>query len=831
MDYVTKESALDTYNSRVNDSVHILSLFSVLASALFLCLGGYILKLNPRARVNQIFSLTCLCFLFWSFSYTFFRGASDKETAWIWFKLSSVGWTLSPALVLHFLLLVSRSQNRLSRPGVLLGIYVPSVYFLVRGLSGTLGVVDFVWTDFGWSDVYAPTPTFVGYLLYFSVWILSGLFLVVARSRKSELLAEKRQAWLIFCAGLPTIGMIAVSGILLPLLGVRSIPNVAHLLAVIWVLAIWYAISTYKLMILTPAAVASDVLKTMADAVILLSRRQRIVGVNRAAEELLTARESELQGSKLDELFETDDAAEAETVRRLLTSKDSRDLELRYRKKNQDLVRLRVSTSLVNDRHGQMMGQVLVARDITEQVRTEEELKHLATHDPLTGLPNRSLLHDRLQRAVNRAARERRPFALLMFDLDEFKQINDTFGQNVGDLVLQSTAKRLTQCVRGLDTVCRLGGDEFMLIVEELIESGDSDIVAERLLAAFEDPIEAGDQTISISGSIGISTYPFDGLDAETLVKKADLALHSSKQKKKGGFEFYAPRMDAVNRERTKIEQGLRQALARDELYLAFQPLVDFETGRVAGIEALLRWESSEIGLVSPAKFIPVAERSGLIVPIGQWVLERACQASKEWQDAGLPAVPMGVNISAKQLQQDDFLGLVETVLKDTHLRPELLELELTESAAMEDHRHSQELLTKLRRLGVRIVIDDFGTGYSSLSRLKLLPMHAVKVDQSFIENIVEDPRDRALVMAMVAMARNLGVDVVAEGVESVDQLEVLRSFESQSVTLFRCDKLQGFLFSRPVGKDEVPELFYRTHHVMTAVDGHLPITADGTAG
>jgi diguanylate cyclase (GGDEF)-like protein/PAS domain S-box-containing protein len=816
----------------VNEAVHILSLCSVLASALFLCLGIYVLKMNPRARVNQIFSFTCLCFLFWAFSYTFFRGAADKETAWTWFKLSSVGWTLAPAFVLHFLLLVSRSQNRLASPGLLLGIYVPSVYFLVQGVSGALGVVDFVWTDFGWSNVYgALTPAFVGYLVYFSVWITLGLVTVVVRSRRSELLAEKRQAWLILCTGLPTIGMMAVSGILLPFLGIRSIPNVAHLFTAFWVLAIWYAISTYKLMILTPAAVATDVLETMADAVIMLSRRQRIVGVNRAAEELLSARESELRGSRLVDLFETDDATETETLRRLITNDGTRDLELRYRKKNLELVRLKVSTSFVNDRHGQTMGQVLVARDITEQVKTEEELKHLATHDPLTGLPNRSLLHDRLQRAVNRAARERRPFALLMFDLDGFKQVNDTFGQDVGDLVLKSSAERLTRCVRGLDTVCRLGGDEFLLVLEELIESGDSDIVAERMLAAFEEPIEAGEQTISISGSIGISTYPFDGLDAETLVKKADLALHSSKQKKKGGFEFYAPRMDAVNRERTKIEQGLRQALARDEFYLAFQPLVDFDTGRVAGIEALLRWESSEIGLVSPAKFIPVAERSGLIVPIGQWVLETACKISKEWQDAGLPAVPMGVNISAKQLQQDDFLELVETVLSETHLRPELLELELTESAAMEDRRHSQELLTKLRGLGVRIVIDDFGTGYSSLSRLKLLPMHAVKVDQSFIENIVEDPRDRALVMAMVAMARNLGVDVVAEGVESVDQLEVLRSFESQPVTLFRCDKLQGFLFSRPVSKDEVPELFYRTHHVMKATDGHLPITADGTAG
>jgi diguanylate cyclase (GGDEF)-like protein/PAS domain S-box-containing protein len=577
MQCATRENAEDPYNSRVNDAVHLLSLCSILASALFLWLGGYILKSNPRARVNQIFSLICLSFLFWSLSYTFFRGAGDKETAWFWFNLSSVGWTLSPALILHFLLLVSRSRNRLGQPAVLVAIYLPSFYFLFHGLSGTLSVVDLVWTDFGWSDVYGPlTFTFVTYMVYFLAWILLGLGFVVARSRRSELIAEKRQAWLILSTGVPTVAVISVSGILLPYVGVRSVPNIAHLFTAFWVVTIWYAISRYRVMILTPATVASDVLRTMADAVILLSRRQTIVGVNRAAEELLSARESELRGARLHDLFETEDATEAETVRRLVSSDGSRDLELRYRRKNRDLVRLRVSTSAVNDRHGQAMGQVLVARDVTEQVRAEEELKHLATHDPLTGLPNRSLLHDRLQRAVNRAAREKRPFALLMFDLDEFKQINDTFGQGVGDRVLQGAAKRLTNCVRGLDTVCRLGGDEFMLVVEELLESGDSDIVAKRLLDAFAEPIDTGDHAISISGSIGISTYPFDGLDPETLVKKADLALHSSKQKKKGGFEFYAPRMDALNRERTKIEQGLRQALAREEFFLAYQPHLRF---------------------------------------------------------------------------------------------------------------------------------------------------------------------------------------------------------------------------------------------------------------
>ena len=256
------------------------------------------------------------------------------------------------------------------------------------------------------------------------------------------------------------------------------------------------------------------------------------------------------------------------------------------------------------------------------------------------------------------------------------------------------------------------------------------------------------------------------------------------------------------------IEQGLQDAIAADEMYLVYQPLVNFSTGGIAGIEALIRWQSSELGLMSPMSFIPVAERSGLIVPIGEWVLRTACEASCKWQGQGFPAVPIGVNISARQLQEPNFFEMVESVLQETGLRPQLLELELTESTAMEDVSRSQDLLTQLREMGVQIVIDDFGTGYSSLMRLKLLPMDAVKVDRSFIENIAQDPKDRALVMAIVAMARNLGVTVVAEGVETLEQLEVLRSFEAQPLSVLRCDKVQGNLFSTPVETDEVPSLF-----------------------
>ena len=796
-------------NGSVFDSVHVLSLCSALVAALDLVLGIYILRRNHRERLNQVFFVVSLCLAVWSFAFAFWPSAPSKEHAWFWFRLSAVGWTVTPSLLLHFLLLLSRQDRLLTRWWSYPLVYLPGIYYFFQAQFGRMGVVDFVQTPFGWSDVYEPlTVSYAGYLVFFSSYISLGMLSVFLWGLRTERIAERRQALILLVTGLPVLIAVALSGIFLPMWGIRKPPEVAHLIAALWVASIWFAVSRYRMMILSPAVVAPDIFRTMADAVVLVDRDHQVVGLNRSARDLLGASEKSLKGTGIEAIFETEDATEEETVRRLIASFEVQSLELVLRRGAGEAAIVRTSISPVLDRFAQPLGSVLLLRDISDQKRAEADLKYLTTHDPLTDLPNRSLLNDRLKRALQRAIREKHPFALLMFDLDDFRRINDAYGPGSGDLVLQEAARRLTRSVRGLDTVCRLGGDEFMIVVEDLLESGDSDIVAQRILDSLEEPIQVGDQAITVTGSIGISTYPFDGLDTETLVKKADLALSSSKQRGRGGYQYYAPRMDALNRQRVAIEQGLQEAIAADELYLVYQPLVDFSTGRIAGIEALIRWQSSQLGLMSPMSFIPIAERSGLIVPIGEWVLRTACEATRQWQEQGFPAVPIGVNVSARQLQEPNFFEMVEGVLADTGLRPELLELELTESTAMEDVSRSQALLTRLRKLGVQIVIDDFGTGYSSLMRLKLLPMDTVKVDRSFIENIARDPRDRALVMAIVAMARNLGVTVVAEGVETMEQLEVLRSFETQPLAVLRCDKVQGNLFSTPVEMDKVPSLF-----------------------
>lgn len=791
--------------------MHLLSLLAFLVTGFHLALGIFLLRSNPRAALNRIFFLICVSLAFWSFGYSFLQGAPTQEEAWLWFKVSSPGWTLAPALLLHFLILLARQGKLLERRGAYLALYAPAVYFFGRALFGELGVVEFVDTPFGWSEVYGPVSIgFMVYLVYFSGYILFGLWLVWQFGRKSEVTAERRQAAVLVYSGAPVLAAVAMSGMVLPWAGIRNPPEVAHLIALLWVLVIWNAVSKYKLMLMTPAAVAPSILRTMADAVILLGRDKKIVTSNKAARRLFAGPGRKLEGLTLAQLFCGSDPESArQTEGFLLGGADN--LEVSYQPKDGDEVVLRATTSEIMDYYEQSMGEVLVLRDVTAEKRAEADLRFLATHDSLTELPNRSLLQDRLDRAISRSQRERVGFAVVMFDLDDFKRVNDDIDHVVGDAVLKTTARRLAHCVRGLDTVCRLGGDEFLLVVEDLVEVDEADIIARRIQRAFAEPINALGHSITVTGSIGISTYPADSDDTLTLVKMADLALNTAKQAGRGLSRFFSPNMAASNRQRIQIENGLQHAIEKQELYLAYQPLFDFESGRITGVEALIRWNSPELGRLAPMEFIPVAERSGLIVPVGEWVLQTACLQNRAWQEAGLPKVSISVNVSARQLRQEDFASRVLAIIAESGLNPRFLDIELTETAVMENLTRSRRILDQLAEAGVRLVIDDFGTGYSSLARLRHLPIEAIKVDRSFIENINEDERDLSLVMAIVAMAQNLGLKVVAEGVETLDQLKALNGLEGMPMPRFHCDQVQGFLFSKPVEGDELARLFKRS--------------------
>jgi diguanylate cyclase (GGDEF)-like protein len=435
---------------------------------------------------------------------------------------------------------------------------------------------------------------------------------------------------------------------------------------------------------------------------------------------------------------------------------------------------------------------VVVLNDITQQKRAEQELRYLANFDTLTNLPNRTLLSERLSRAIVRARRENNRVAVLFLDLDRFKDINDSLGHAAGDRILRSAAVRLQQTVGQHHTVARLGGDEFTVVLEDLASPADADRTAREVIMAFEAPLIIDErQEVSISPSIGISLYPDHGQVPTELLKQADTAMYQAKAAGRRTFVRYDDAMDVAIRQRATVSGALRKVIDRGELHLVYQPRLALPTSRITGVEALLRWTSDEHGEIPPAEFIPLAEESGLILEIGEWVLREACLTLRRWRQHGLAGLSMAVNMSVLQLLRGNFPEVVRRVLADTGVPPDALELELTESVLMANASQAASRLQAFREIGVSLAIDDFGTGYSSLAYLKRLPITTIKIDKEFIGDLSCDPDDAAITSTVIAMAHSLGLNVVAEGVETEAQMQFLRAQG--------CDEVQGFRVSPPL--------------------------------
>ncbi len=418
-------------------------------------------------------------------------------------------------------------------------------------------------------------------------------------------------------------------------------------------------------------------------------------------------------------------------------------------------------------------------------------MSHSAQHDFLTGLPNRALVNDRITQAIALARRHCTRFAVLFLDLDHFKHINDSLGHAIGDKLLQSVGERLLSCVRGSDTLSRQGGDEFVVLLSEVAQTKDAALCAQKMLTILQASHFIGHHRLGVSASIGISIYPDDGLDPETLIKTADTAMYEAKEGGRDNYKFFEQEMNLRAVERQSIEESLRGALERQEFMLQYQPKIKLETGAITGAEALVRWLHPERGLVPSSQFVPVAEDSGLILPIGRWVLREACRQARTWQDAGLPPLPVAVNISAVEFRDQNFLESVRSILKESCLEPRCLELELTESVLMQHPEATASVLQALKFMGVQLAVDDFGTGYSSLSYLRRFPIDALKIDQSFVREITSNPDDAAIVSAVINMGRSLRQRVIAEGVETREQFAFLQAQH--------CGEGQGYFFSRPV--------------------------------
>jgi diguanylate cyclase (GGDEF)-like protein/PAS domain S-box-containing protein len=542
---------------------------------------------------------------------------------------------------------------------------------------------------------------------------------------------------------------------------------------------------------------AEVTLNSIGDAVMTTDTMGNVTYLNAEAEGLTGWTRSEAFARPLAEVFDVTDG---------LTGQHAQDpsrLAIDHNKKvrlkgNYILVgregnetALEQSAAPIHDRQGNILGAVIVFRDVIVSRERRLQMLHLAEHDALTDLPNRLLLNDRLARSIALARRYGRRLAVLFLDCDRFKHINDTLGHAIGDQVLRSVAKRLSTCVRESDTVSRHGGDEFLVLLSELDHPEDAEAIAQKIVTSIAEPHLIAGHELQLTASVGIALYPEDGQDAQSLIMRADTAMYYAKNTGRNRVGFYRPDMEAPAIKRSSIESELRSALDKNELELFYQPTIDLETGVISGAEALMRWRHPERGIIPPDQFIPAAEASGLIVPMGRWALREACRQAKAWQDAGLPAIPIAVNVSALQFRTAGFLDDIKRFLAETALASQYLELELTESALMVDTASTTSLLEVLKQSGIMLKVDDFGTGPSSLSYLQRCPVDVLKIDQSFVADIDPKFQSAPLVRAVIAMGKSLGCRVVAEGVETRQQFAYLRAEN--------CDEGQGYHFSPPV--------------------------------
>ena len=551
---------------------------------------------------------------------------------------------------------------------------------------------------------------------------------------------------------------------------------------------------------------AQVTLDSIGDAVITTDVHGNVEYLNPIAEELTGWTNTEAVGLALEKVFRivsegTSETLESPIVRCLQEGciVGLPDHTVLINRKGQAIA-IEDSAAPIRDRNRAVIGGVLVFHNVSDKRNLIKELEHQAHHDALTGLPNRLLFNEHLAQALAQAKRKQGRLAVLFLDLDRFKLINDTMGHNLGDLLLKIVAERIRETLREGDTLARQGWDEFLILLPEICHEQEAVTVSQRILGVFAQPLSLDGNEVYMSTSIGISLYPTDGSDLETLVKQADTAMYYAKEQGRNNYQFFTAGLNIKANDRLSIENSLRKGLERGEFVLHYQPQVDLESGFIVGMEALIRWNAAGRGIVSPAAFIPIAEETGLIVPIGEWVLRTACAQNRAWQEQGYPLMRMAVNISARQFREPNFIKLVAGILQEIGMDPKWLELEITESIAMENGEASVAMLNTFKELGIRISIDDFGTGFSSLNYLRRMPIDTLKIDQSFIRDISTGENGAEVVTAIIQLAKNLRLKVIAEGVETNSQWSFLKNKQ--------CNEMQGFLFSKAVTSEEMEKLF-----------------------
>jgi len=774
--------------------MNIFSLILTILSVIYVFLGFKVIQLDKRSALNRLFFALNFSLIIWSFFDAFYISASNEAACIFWYKLSSFGAFSFCGILLHFFLKYTYKENLLKQWWMYIILYLPSIIFLYKEMISGFYAKAYLQGSNGWIISTRTDSMWFWALVAYDVVYIGICVLICYRRQKTAISQrERKQARILFVSSSASllVGLVITFFVAIPKF---NIPDITSMSGAIWSIGIYITIVKYKLMAMTPTFIAENMFQTIVDSVILANPKGLILNINPETQRLLEYNQEELIGEPLERIFFSD--SQNANISELLNTCPVRGVEASIISKNGVNIPIILSISECKDSYDTRIGFVLASKDVTDYKQAEEKIQYLATHDSLTGLPNRLMFMKLLNYSIQSAKRNKKHLAVLFVDLDRFKIINDSKGHDVGDQLLQVIALRYKQILRAADAVSRQGGDEFVILIEDVHKLSDLKLVANSILASTYEPVVLLGDECRVTASIGISIYPQDGEDAQLLMKHADIAMYCAKEEGKNDFQFYSKDNQSQSMGRLAIETNLRLALERKEFSLHYQARVNFKTGIISGVEALLRWHNPNLGSITPTQFIPVAEETGMIISIGKWVLRTACIQNVTWQKQGLPTVCISVNLSIRQLMDSNLIGDIEAALNDSGMAPNLLELEVTESMIMSNPTKMMDVLVKIKSMGVRLAIDDFGTGYSSLAQLKNFPIDTLKIDRSFIRNIPGNLEDKAIAHAIITMGETLGITVVAEGVETIEQMNYLKD---QS-----CDEMQGYYFSRPV----VPEQF-----------------------
>ncbi|MGK0468672.1 EAL domain-containing protein [Clostridium sp.] len=811
----------------------ILTTLYFICGITYMILGVITLMNDSKNKLNKIFSAICMNLTFWAFMFSIMNRSVDAQNASEFYLYSTFSWAIFYCLLLHFIIILTGKGDFFKNWSSYLIFYSPALVSIYLYIFKPEMAQNFVKTNLGWAYIASTDRGVVWanfYNVYYFIYMILVIFFLFRWFKNSKIIREKKQAKLILSTTIITIVLGGITDIIIPMFIIPFMPSVGIILIAIPIIGIWYSIKKYKLMDLNPENFALEVLKIMGEGLIIANHEGVIKDINKGALKLLDRDKNQLVDKQISTLF-------SEKIE-LSKLANCSSYEIGIVQCDNSKLPVLLSSSILKDEWGDSLGIVCIFQDISDiklarqelikshdeleikvvertselskankeleheinvRIDMEEKIKKLAYFDYLTGLPNKRLFIDRLNQCIDDAVPQGKVLGVLFLDLDSFKRVNDTMGHAKGDELLKMVSTRLLNTVKESDTVCRVGGDEFLILIRNLESEDYFREISEDILSSFNKSFIIDSNDLYVTTSIGGAIYPVDGSDVETLIKNADIAMYKAKEKGKNKFEICTASFKYELVKEMKLTNSLYKAIERNEFELYYQPQVSSISGEIIGMEALIRWNSEELGRVSPVDFIFIAEKTGLILPIGEWVLKTACLQNKKWQDAGILNVPVAVNLSVNQFQNKRIIEDIIKRLKETGLNPKYLELEITENIIMKETEYIIESLKQLKEIGVKIAIDDFGTEYSSLNYIKQLPVDKIKIDMSFIRGININHKDEAIIKVIISLAKNLGLKAIAEGVETKEQLDFLKDE--------MCDEIQGYYYYKPMSAQLIEEL------------------------